>query len=637
MPIRRIGVFVNRYDTVFQRETCATLSMLASQSGHHLLVFNSNSSAERENPYEDLESQIFDLAPIQQLDAVVVLPDTFEIAAHRREMLRQVRLRARPGVPLVSVRASEEGFLQVLADEEHAIEGVVRHLLKDHGCRHVSLMGGPLDQADATKREMCYRRVMAEYGLAVDEHSVFYGDFWKRMAGQAADFFLSDPRGRPEAIVCANDYMAIALCNELFSRGLRVPDDLLITGYDNIPEASSYTPALTTVTVDCVEMARQAYALIEQVWCGEQPPRKVYVPPLPTIRQSCGCAPKDEKAGAREKKALFVHLDSLTNAIVWQASYAVEMAGAAALSDIQRQIMRSVGHFGAWKHLYLGLCAREDADIAEMTYGPRLSEQMRLAMRVRDRETLALPGTLMNRRELLPEDDWADEAKTIFFSLLHNHEHIFGYLGIGFEPGQAYDVEYFNWLVLTATALSDMINRLRLQRALERNERMSVTDPLTGLLNRRGFEQFSRKQCAAAGTEKRWAVLVGVDMDGLKSINDRFGHQEGDRAIQMLADALKEAYDGEGIISRIGGDEFWTLLFSDGTKSEDEYRQRLYDCLQVENERQSKPYTVYASAGVYRACLENDGDLEDLMRRCDQCLYREKTLHKARRREGGEA
>ncbi len=632
MPIRRIGLFVNRIDTAFQREMCIALSDLANKAGQHLLVFNSNSSAERENAYEDLENRIFDLAPIEQMDAVIVMPDTYGIAAHRQELLRQVRLRARPGVPLVSVRAAEEGFLQVLTNEDNAIEDVLKHLLTVHGCRHVSLMGGPVDQSDAVRREMCFRRVMAENDLTVDEHSIFHGDFWKRTSSQAADFFLADPRGLPEAIVCANDYMAIALCNELFSRGLRVPQDVLVTGYDNIPETSSYTPAMTTVTIDCAEMARQAYGLIEQVWCGEEPTRRVFVAPLATIRESCGCSMENTHAGAKEKKNLFVRMDSLTNAIVWQASYAVELAGATELGDIQRQIMRSVVHFGPWRHVYLGLCARDGADMAEMTYESKLSKKMRLCMRVVNGEARPLPSRLMARCDLLPEADWDDEAKTIYFSLLHNHEHIFGYIGIGFEPRYTYDVEYFNWLVLTATALSDLINRQRLQRALERNERMSVTDPLTGLLNRRGFEQFSRKQRAAAGREKHYAVLVGVDMDGLKRINDHYGHQEGDRAIQMMADALKAAYGSEGIISRIGGDEFWALLFCDGTHTEEEYRQRYYECLRRENEKEARPYIVYASAGVYRSRIESGEDLDELMRRCDQQLYKEKTLHHARRR-----
>ena len=84
---------------------------------------------------------------------------------------------------------------------------------------------------------------MKEYGYEIGENRVFYGNFWKDQGGRACDYFFSAGKW-PEAIICANDNMALSVCDILCERGIRVPEDIIVTGYDGEEEGKYYQPAL---------------------------------------------------------------------------------------------------------------------------------------------------------------------------------------------------------------------------------------------------------------------------------------------------------------------------------------------------------------------------------------------------------
>ncbi len=91
---------------------------------------------------------------------------------------------------------------------------------------------------------------------------------------KAADYFTMELAEKPEVIVCANDYMASSLMNELIAKGFLVPDDIAVSGFDNIWESSITLPPITTVSVPVHDMVKQAVGLIEAMWRGETVPQK---------------------------------------------------------------------------------------------------------------------------------------------------------------------------------------------------------------------------------------------------------------------------------------------------------------------------------------------------------------------------
>lgn len=166
------------------------------------------------------------------------------------------------------------------------------------------------------------------------------------------------------------------------------------------------------------------------------------------------------------------------------------------------------------------------------------------------------------------------------------------------------------------------------QRVLEELRTLSLSDELTGLYNRRGFFILAEQQIKIAARTRRGMLLVSADLDGLKGINDRFGHHEGDRALVDAAQILRQSFRESDIISRIGGDEFVVLVTEKPEINPDVLFRRLKENLEVYNSRVKRP--LYISMGVATFDPQNPVSLNELLVQADKSMYRNKKHNKGR-------
>ena len=153
---------------------------------------------------------------------------------------------------------------------------------------------------------------------------------------------------------------------------------------------------------------------------------------------------------------------------------------------------------------------------------------------------------------------------------------------------------------------------------------LSLIDELTGLYNRRGFLAVTEQHVAAIRRDKKVPIVVYADLDGLKEINDSFGHHEGDRALAGAAEILKETFRSSDILARLGGDEFIVLAAIAQDESAESLTRRLQEQFSISNTLNGRPYDLSVSVGV--AHFEN-GDrfsIEDLMAQADRAMYEDK-------------
>ena len=152
---------------------------------------------------------------------------------------------------------------------------------------------------------------------------------------------------------------------------------------------------------------------------------------------------------------------------------------------------------------------------------------------------------------------------------------------------------------------------------------LALTDDLTGLHNRRGFFALAGQQIKIARRNHRWALLFFADLDGLKQINDRFGHPEGDRAIARAAQILRDTFRMSDIIARLGGDEFAILANEASEDSQKHIWARLKEHLCAEGSRDPR-YSLSLSIGVARFDPRGAVTLEELLEYADQAMYEAK-------------
>jgi len=208
----------------------------------------------------------------------------------------------RRGIPVVLANRRLYGVPvdAVVVDNVLGATRAVRHLL-DHGHRRIAHLTGPRHVANAVERLRGYRKAMREAGLAVRREWVVETDM-SRHSGYEAALRILSLRPRPTAIFAENDAAAIGVVGAALERGLRVPQDLAVVGFDNIDLAGAEVLGLTTVSQHAYEMGRQAARLlVARVRDGRrQPHREIVLDPTLVIRGSCGCPPGDQHGAARE-------------------------------------------------------------------------------------------------------------------------------------------------------------------------------------------------------------------------------------------------------------------------------------------------------------------------------------------------
>jgi len=150
---------------------------------------------------------------------------------------------------------------------------------------------------------------------------------------------------------------------------------------------------------------------------------------------------------------------------------------------------------------------------------------------------------------------------------------------------------------------------------------LTLTDDLTGLHNRRGFRTVSDPLCAAQTRSKQPLMLVTVDVDYLKAINDTWGHEAGDRAIVVVASALNGSFRTSDVVARVGGDEFLCLLPNAGTDDVTQIRLRIASRIARELEQMPQEFPLTVTVGVAIVPPRSPVNLDNLMREADRALY----------------
>ncbi|MBI2920421.1 MAG: diguanylate cyclase [Planctomycetes bacterium] len=165
----------------------------------------------------------------------------------------------------------------------------------------------------------------------------------------------------------------------------------------------------------------------------------------------------------------------------------------------------------------------------------------------------------------------------------------------------------------------------------------SIRDPLTGLLNRRGFLDIGARHLAWVARVGRSCVAIFADLDGLKTINDQFGHAEGDAALAAAAAALRSSFRESDVVARIGGDEFAVLATSTTRDSQEFIRSRLLQKVAEFNAESGRPWRLGMSLGMIPYERRDPCAIEVLLERADRQMYREKGKKRPMPAEGGEA
>lgn len=223
----------------------------------------------------------------------------------------------------------------------------------------------------------------------------------------------------------------------------------------------------------------------------------------------------------------------------------------------------------------------------------------------------------------------SDKRRTMVVFPLYMNEEQYGVMVYELEN------EYFPYIysitpqICTAIKLSNLVVQLEnsIDQVQSRNNqlsRMSMSDELTGIYNRRGFYVFANRILKAPENEGRQAVVIFGDLDNLKKINDGFGHEDGDYAIITAANVIKSSLRNSDVVGRIGGDEFAAFAICDDREIISKLPERIKSIAAAHNKESSKPYNVTVSVGIYELVCSPELNIQQFMEFADSALYEDK-------------
>ena len=191
------------------------------------------------------------------------------------------------------------------------------------------------------------------------------------------------------------------------------------------------------------------------------------------------------------------------------------------------------------------------------------------------------------------------------------------------------DVDEFNFMAYDPF-LTNMRHLLELQESQRKILRIYENDQLTNLFDRNGF--YKKVQALFTAGEDKQFTIINIDMDGLKKVNDTYGHSEGDEALKSLGRIIQNSVNDE-IAARVGGDEFLIAFAGEDNEERAEHIKALIiQGLDAYNQNSTKPYVLQASMGAFTANM-NDYSLDYFLKKADEMMYIVKSQHK---REMGE-
>jgi len=238
------------------------------------------------NEFESQRNAVYDLVTPGNVDGLIIIGSLGSFVSSEELESFYDRYRS---LPTVSIALTQEGIPSILVDNYSGMRSVIAHLTQAHGYRRIAFIQGPEENEDAEQRYRAYTDVLAEYGLQLDPDLVAPGDFLPRSGVEAIRLLLDVRKADFEAVVAANDNMALGAIEELQKRGIRVPYDMVVVGFDDIEEASAGLSSLTTVQQPMIELGKRAVETLIALLVGESVPDRVIVPTRLIVRQSCGC------------------------------------------------------------------------------------------------------------------------------------------------------------------------------------------------------------------------------------------------------------------------------------------------------------------------------------------------------------
>ena len=497
---------------------------------------------------------------------------------------------------------------------------------------------------DAEERFTAYKKALKKNHLDFNPEFVIDGDF---TPGIAEEKFLERFKSKDDipfqALLCANDYTAAGVQNALDKIGVKCPDDLLLFGFDDSEIALVCYPALSTINQSVDKSGNEAARMVYDILKGKQVGEYYTIQTTPVYRQSCGCVNPSlhnttgiDQSGnmildGKRIKFRFENFSAVSYTFTTIYGLLNQMDTSSNLSVYLEGLkykygLDNVSELSIVMYKEPVLVGREDSfevpDEAKLIFYS--NKGIKVHKNYFDKEDYIFNP----KKEVVPEEFFNRDCGRYILVPLYNRKWNYGYIVFMFYSHN-YSLMSIYGKILSNSLLQAYknftVSRER-DDLIEENRNLSISakiDELSKLLNRRGFFEYGQKTINLSLSMDKEGCVFFCDLDGLKKINDNFGHDMGDSAIQLVAQVLKKVFRESDIVARLSGDEFGIIAPSFKIENIELLREKINEENEIVSKENNLPFVLSLSVG----CAEYNHDssnVSEILSKADEKLYEEK-------------
>lgn len=641
---RIFGLAVHNIHDEYNVELIRGVQKFCKDYNHQLFIFPINAKHADKYGYEYRYGGIKGLISANNLDGLILSSASLSSFIDEKDFLNCIS-QLEP-LPTVHIGMALPGKNCVTSDSEDAFKRMISHLIEKHNKTNFILLTSHDTNVDSRNRTKWFLDVLENHNIKIDKSHMLNCDFNKNSAKMNIKEYVMNNGVDFDCVVSLNDSMAIGAIKGLEDCSVRIPEDVTITGFDNYKGATYSLPTLTTINPQLNEQGYQAALLLHNYLNGEKTPVHKKIDSVEIFRSSCGCLSKD--------KYLVDYIDKNGNEVNFS------------LNEITQIIHNNPGNINT--ELYsLHQLAQSSMTVVNLTklfdllpdYIERISLKG-MAIFIYDRPKKYAPNTeefkipekatrifsyeLGTRKanivpqetnpvkDMIPAGTFNTEFDSLVVYPLFETQLQYGYILVPLTENDLlyYEVvlELFSKEITSAIRLdNEEKENLKLESSNSKLKKysselsiLSTTDELTKIYNRRGFMNAAQKAIKDTIAKNKSGMIIFCDMDGMKLINDTYGHDAGDRAIQAEAEVLQRACRNTDIIGRLGGDEFAVYVEEMDRLGFERFKNRIKNETTFINNRNLEKFNISMSLG----CTEVNEDcniISKLLIKADKELY----------------
>ncbi|MGN1340664.1 MAG: EAL domain-containing protein [Oscillospiraceae bacterium] len=539
--------------------------------------------------FDSAENSVYDLMNFDLLDGIIIIPTSINNEEARNKLIQRIR-RDFTG-PVVSIDTPVEGFADSVYNYEYAADIIVSHVMDVHGAKTIDCLGGNHDDYH-DELERCFRKALEKRGYFIPDSRYHRCIDWVDDYSGVADEIIAG--GLPDAILCCSDLSAMQLMACLSERGVKIPDDVIVTGFNKGEPYGSEYVNITSVERDPSAIAHNAaHYIIAEVRGTE------YVPEGDEHCASlyegitCGCQRLDMKQMCRHAVLDMTELQQ-GGFNSYYNFMSEELIAAETFFDYLWKTDWYTNFLGDFTGFWMCM---NDKVMHNAAPDPGFTEKISLPFsRVNGTGNVDLLRKFPREQMLPAIFEHRDHPAGYIFTALHFMGVNYGYVVLSYgDSGKVYDRTYVKWLRSITCALEKHRRHIIYNDAVTESQ---VRDSLTGLLNMRGYARIMTERCGRFNDPSKLLRIISIDIENLKGINDTYGYAEGDKVLSSLAVALTRAAGDSDIVVRVSGDEFFIAgILEEG--SVDDVPSRLQSAIDNLNHWDNREYGV----NIYTASL----------------------------------